>query len=184
MHSEPNQSFTNRERKETTQRLRRETKKKKEKSHLTHTLRLKQDWEKKKEGFCQISNGSSGFFLSERKLCITKMSYTSSIRVFTIVASMIVLISVSTYHVYTSVIIATYNQRRKNYIHFVDTIWISLNFSQPLWYFLNLFELLRTSPNFSELLQTNLNLSGPLRTFMNLSELNFIVFGKKISMEL
>ena len=160
MHSEPNQSFTNRERKETTKRLRRESKKE-EKSHLTHTLRLKQDWEKKKEGFCQISNGSSGFFLSERKLCITKMSYTSSIRVSTIVASMLVLINVS--------IMFTYQQLLRQIIrgekfHFVDTIWISLNLSEPLWFFLNLFELLLTSMNFSKPIWTSLDLSEPIWT--------------------
>ena len=72
MHSEPNQSFTNRERKETTERLRRESKKRRKISPHTHIETKARLRKEKKEGFCQISNGSSGFFCQKENFVSPK----------------------------------------------------------------------------------------------------------------
>lgn len=140
MHSEPNQSFTNRERKETTQRLRRETKKRR-KNLTSHTHWDSSKIEKrKKRRLLPNQQWQLGLFLSERKLCITKMSYTSSIRVSTIVALILVLINVS--------IMFTYQQLLRHIIS-GEKFTLLTN--------LNLSKLFRTTLIFSEPLQTSLN---------------------------
>ena len=68
MHSEPNQSFTNRERKETTQRLRRELKKEGKISPHTHIETQARLRKEKKKAFAKSAMAARAFFVRKKTL--------------------------------------------------------------------------------------------------------------------
>ena len=68
MHSESNQSFTNRERKETTQRLRRESKKRRKISPHTHIETQARLRKEKKKAFAKSAMAARAFFVRKKTL--------------------------------------------------------------------------------------------------------------------